>query len=826
MGRDRFCVALCAALAQGVFAAEQVWVGTRDVSNVWSTNALNWSPGGAWVNGNDAYFVDTAVSNIDMRAELSGLVSVADITFALNGEGFASPVMITDADRDSTFALVGSPSVFHVMSSPEFGTGMVYAAISGTGGLQKNGPGVLYLAATNTYAGETLVSQGILRMGERSPNSLGATGAGNGTVVLPGAALDINGATPNGVNSAEPLFLSGSGPDGQGALINRGAGCMNSGFTGGVTLQGDTTVGCVSRIDVRSAWSGGGHTLAKGGSSELAVGNAVNNCRVVINAGSYTYMHDSALGGSDFNTTLNGGALRTYGNWTVNEHLVCNGGAFIGAGSGTNLFKLAGRMTLHGLTGVWGENNNMSVEFAGLMEGPGGLSRSGGGSVYVTGNSNTYSGATLISSTLYLGRTNIAAGVFGSGPVTNTSNLFIDRSGSFVSSNGFFGSGSTSIRYGGEMVMSGSFSSNSTFRVGAGTLTLTNGAQLVAYGRFYFADRTLGYPVDPTNITATLNVHENASLAAYIFEAGNGGSVAGGGMTGTVNQTGGLLRTTGWSGDPGNFPGEYDGLRIAHYPQAYGVYNLSGGTVSVENGYRLAVATDGTGWLRQTGGEIFASEVVVNARNGGGGYGRLTVSGGVLNVGSNGITAGTGAPYLAEFGGAGGVVRAQTNFTSKLNATLSGTGADAITFDTGAWAVGLSGNLTGAGGLSKSGSGTLTLSGTNSYAGPTRVLQGRLIRTALSALPAGGEVLFAVAADTAGGQLYAQGDLSLEGLVAGVANPEDLDKAKRYTVATWGGTLTHAFDGSVLPEPWFVRYDWKNKRAELRAQIGTVLQLK
>lgn len=537
-----------------------------------------------------------------MRAELSGLVSVADITFALNGEGFASPVMITDADRDSTFELVGSPSVFQVMSSPEFGTGMVYAAISGAGGLQKNGPGVLYLAATNTYAGETLVSQGILRMGERSPNSLGATGAGNGTVVLPGAALDINGATPNGVNSAEPLFLSGSGPDGQGALVNRGAGCMNSGFTGGVTLQGDTTVGCLNRIDVRSAWSGNGYTLTKGGNSELAVGNAVNNCRVVINAGYCTYMHDSALGGSDFNTTLNGGALRTYGNWTVNEHLVCNGGAFIGAGSGTNLFKLAGRMTLNGLTGVWGENNNMSIELAGLMEGPGGLSRSGGGSVYVTGNSNTYSGATLISSTLYLGRTNVAAGVFGSGPITNTSNLFIDRSGSFVSSNGFFGSGSTSIRYGGEMVMSASFSSNSTFRVGAGTLTLTNGAQLVAYGRFYFADRTLGYPVDPTNITATLNVHENASLATYSFEAGNGGSVAGGGMTGTVNQTGGLLRTTGWSGDPVNFPGEYDGLRIAHYPQAYGVYNLSGGTVSVENGYRLAVATDGTGWLRRTGG--------------------------------------------------------------------------------------------------------------------------------------------------------------------------------------------------------------------------------
>ena len=822
----RFCAAICVPLAGGVFAAEQIWSGRRDVSNIWSTNALNWNLETAWVNGNNAYFVDDAVSNITLQVEISGLVKVADITFALNRDGHASQVMVMDADRDGTFEITGNPSVFKVMSSPDFGTGNVYTAISGGGGLSKNGPGVLYLAATNTYVGETHVSQGILRMGESNPNSLGATGQGNGTVVDSGATLDINGATPNGVNSAEPIFLSGSGPDGQGALVNRGAQCMNSGFTGGVTLQGDTTVGCVNRIDVRSTWSGGGYTLTKGGSSELAVGQPVNNCRIMINAGSYTYMDNNALGGSDFNTTLNGGTLRTYGSWTVNEQLVCNSGVFVAAGSGTNLFKLTGRMTLNGLMGVWGENNNMSVEFAGLMEGPGGLSRSGGGSVYVTGNSNTYSGATLISSTLCLGRTNIAGGVFGSGPITNTSNLFIDRSGSFVSSNGFFGSGTTAIRYGGEMIVSASFSSNNTFRVGSGTLTLTNGARYVAYGRFYFADRTLGYSVDPTNITATLNLRDTSSLETYSFEAGNGGSVTGGGMTGTVNQTGGTLRTTGWSGDPVNFPGECDGLRIAHYPQAYGVYNLSGGSVIVDNGYRLTVATDGTGWFRQTGGEVYASEVVVNARTGSGGYGRLTVSGGVLNVGSNGITAGTGAPYVVEYGGAGGIVKAQTNFTSKLNASLSGAGSDAITFDTGAWAVALSGNLSGAGGLSKSGIGTLTLSGTNSYTGPTRVLQGRLVRTMLTALPTNGKVLFGVTPDNAGGHLYSVGDLSLEGLSVGVVNPKDLDKTKHYTVATWVGTLTHAFDGSVLPGSWFVYYDWANKRVELRAQAGTVLRLK
>jgi len=63
-------------------------------------------------------------------------------------------------------------------------------------------------------------------------------------------------------------------------------------------------------------------------------------------------------------------------------------------------------------------------------------------------------------------------------------------------------------------------------------------------------------------------------------------------------------------------------------------------------------------------------------------------------------------------------------------------------------------------------------------------------------------------------------------LVVGVANPEALDKSKHYTIATWGGGLISGFSGSVLPAPWFVYYDWPNKRAQLRAETGTMLWLR
>lgn len=236
------------------------------------------------------------------------------------------------------------------------------------------------------------------------------------------------------------------------------------------------------------------------------MGVQVNNCPIVINAGNYTYMNALALGGADFDTTLNGGALRSYANQTVTEHLICNGGAIVAAGGAANTFKLNGRMTLNGMTAVRGEQAYSTVELAGVLEGPGGLARDGLGTVVIIGNANTYAGATVITAPLYLGRTNQAAGVFGAGPVTNTSTLYVDRSGSFVSSNGFFGSGSMIIRYGGEMVLSGSSSSCGVVRVASGGLALTNGAALKVYSRFYVAERTssIGYPVDPTNVTASL----------------------------------------------------------------------------------------------------------------------------------------------------------------------------------------------------------------------------------------------------------------------------------------------------------------------------------
>jgi len=408
--------------------------------------------------------------------------------------------------------------------------------------------------------------------------------------------------------------------------------------------------------------------------------------------------------------------------------------------------------------------------------------------------------------------------------------LYIDRGGAFISSNGFFGTALTCIRYGGQMTVSGSVSSNAYFRLGNGTLTLTNGADFCAYSEFSLADRqSLNYPVDPTNVTSTVNITDGTTLRATAIILGNGTNTSpiACAMTGTINQVGGTVRTTGSTA-------EGNGIRIGHYPGAYGTYNMMGGKLYIEKDWDLCIATDGTGWFKQTGGEVFATRVMLNERDSTGGFGKLTVSGGVMNLGSlsglvqaisNGIAADLTAPYLVEYGGSGGVIRAVTNIYSSLNATLYGTNANAITFDSTNFTVYLSGNLTGAGGLNKVGSGTLVLSGTNTYSGGTAVKEGTLTPAGRFALP-NGALTFGVSANGTCGVLHMTNDLSLTGLSVGVVNPGQLDKSRGYTVVTCDGTLSGTLGTAGLPGPWYVYYDWANKGVQLRAAVGTVIQMR
>jgi autotransporter-associated beta strand protein len=1045
-----------------VRAADQVWSDTLS-DNTWSTNALTWDAGSVWVNGNNAIFNGNGGLSQGETIEISNDVRVANITFQTNG------YVIADADTNGTLTFVGTPSLVTVAPSNSAAT--ISEVIAGSVGFIKAGNGVLNLTATNTYTGTTIVSNGTLRLGSTIAQGLGATGAGNDTVVAAGATLDFNGCYVT-TTSAEKFTIAGSGVDGKGVLVNKGPGHTNRDLAG-VILQDDAVIGGPNRIDV-GGLTGNNKKLTKVGTSQLCM-KALSNAEIVINEGMFTILADpNGLGGTSWgNTTVNGGTLDCWNTYSIPERITFNGGSLsqgnisnnfimtgyltvnsnvtansgvdrgveisgfvdgpggftqagdgwlyltcdtnaytgptvinsgktlrvgktlggtgrLGAGAVTNNGTLhansaviglgdvvnngslylnlsslsAGRIvnlgtvygtsvvqttrsvvnsgtwqcysgsfgssivtnasggtlnlytnilvygqfvnggtlnilqpmtlstpvTLSGgtiavssnsllLTGPVTVNGNTTinststgaVEISVAITGTGGFTQNGDGPLYLTSDANAYSGPTIINGgkTLVVGKTLGATGSLGSGSVTNwgtlyanslqlcsgnvynsgtlywnngllsgagaivnNGNLYIDRGGAFVCSNVFSGSGggATHLRYNTAMTVSGSASTNgNSFRIGSGSLTLTNNAFYRFTGEMQVADRYEYSPADPTNVVGIINVPDGCTLMAQAITFGNGNNaIAGGSMTGILNQTGGTVYTTGKDGG-----GEGNGIRLGHYPQASCVYNMMGGTLIVGADADLGCATDGSGWFKMTGGEVFATRVMLNERDSTGGFGRLSVSGGVMNLGSlsglvqavsNGIAADKTAPYLVEFGGSGGVIRAVTNIYSSLNATLYGTNANAITFDTTNCAINLSGNLTGAGGLNKTGSGTLFLTGTNTYSGGTTIKEGVLTIAARTNMP-NGVLKFGVSASGASGSLNATGDLSLTGLSVGVDNPELLDKNQRYTVITYSGAVSGTPDKSLLPTPWYLYYDWANKAIKLRASVGTLIRL-
>lgn len=312
-------IVACVLIAVAGFGAAQFW-NDEGSSKEWSTTAANWFGGSVWLNGNHAFFTGKDGEAAGTVIEVAGPVEVAGMTFETNG------YQVVKLDNSALLTISGSPAMLSVTGNKS-SEAAINLPMGGSGGVTKGGVGTLVLGANNDYTGVTTISQGILKMSPNNNHALGATGAGNHTVILPGGSLDINGAIPSPTyNSQEVLYLSGDGPDGMGALRNTGTKMMNSGFTAGITLQGDTALWTPSRIDIRSVISGNGYTLTKNGASELAVGSAVRNCKVVINEGTYTYMHGEALGSSDYDTILNGGYLRTWGSHTISERIICNGG--------------------------------------------------------------------------------------------------------------------------------------------------------------------------------------------------------------------------------------------------------------------------------------------------------------------------------------------------------------------------------------------------------------------------------------------------------------------------------------------------------------------
>ncbi|QYM78758.1 autotransporter-associated beta strand repeat-containing protein [Horticoccus luteus] len=200
------------------------------------------SGGATAVGGNlvigDGSDVDTVrLDAANQIASTSAVTFTAGGTPTLNLNGFAQTLGSIASTNSSAVIAFGSPggaTDFTVGDATSTAYAGTFSSGNANGRLVKQGTGTLTLSGTSSgYSGPVLVNQGTLKV-----QSAGALGAGTaGTTVASGATLQLDSvlAPFNGT-----LTLSGTGVSGVGALYGTGG---NNRWESNITLAGDATIG-------------------------------------------------------------------------------------------------------------------------------------------------------------------------------------------------------------------------------------------------------------------------------------------------------------------------------------------------------------------------------------------------------------------------------------------------------------------------------------------------------------------------------------------------------------------------------------------------------
>ncbi|ASM74311.1 outer membrane protein IcsA autotransporter [Pseudosulfitobacter pseudonitzschiae] len=638
------------------------------------------------LSGTNTYSGGTAINNGTVTTD--NVSALGTGTVAVNGGS------LNLASDLSTGTLTGTGDVTnggHLLTVGGNNVSGTYAGVmSGDGGLTKNGTGTQTLSGVNTYTGDTTITAGVLHVATG-----GRAGATSGRIsVASGGALELGGS----VIVTNPMTISGNG-SGSGAIVSAAG---NNSVDGQITLANAATIGAAGGaiLNVGGGIAGTGQDLTfAGGGSVLVTGAITTGTGGVTNTAGDLYLRGTnTYTGA---TTVNGGrvilgngnAIADTAAMVVNSgELIVETNETIGTLAGSGPVSLnANRLTVAGVG---------STEFSGAMGGTGGLSKSGSGTLTLTGSNG------------YTGLTDVAGGTLAvTGGGTLASNL--------IQLNG----GATFLTDGGAL--------------NSGTIMLVNGAGTTA------------------RLTGDETVYGIATAAGTILDL-DGGTVtmiANPTLAGSVTGTGGITA----SGTSANITlsgaNDYTGattitgggiLRVDN-----GAAIVDTGAVDVVAGTFELLANETIGTLAGAGSVALNANTLAVAGAGSTGFsGSVGGTGGLNKSGSGTLTLSGTNDYTGTTSINGGTLRVDNGvaiidtgavdvvagtfelLANETIGTLAGAGSVALNANTltvaGAGSTGFSGSAGGTGGLSKSGSGTLTLSGTNDYTGTTSINGGTL----------------------------------------------------------------------------------------------------
>jgi autotransporter-associated beta strand protein len=704
--------------------------------------------------GSNNYTGDTTVNSGILQIGANNRISDSS-TLRVNGGTFnmatfndtvAGVILSANGTISGTNPILTSTSDFILEN------GTAAAILAGTVGVNKTTSGTVTLSAANTYSGATTINAGTLQIGNGgTTGALSSSSAitNNGTLVF-----NRSNAITQGTNFA-------SGISGTGNVTQAGTGTLT--FNGTNSYTGTTTISAGTLALNSSASNNStisGNILINGGT--LNYGSAIsdqisNSATVTLSSGSFalvnrdetigtiamsggalsmtsgvlTLSSDAGFTGGTISMTVAGGSIVTAGQTTLGnvtfsysnasnatKGLIFSSGLIVDANTTANFTNAStgvGRISLEGSTQVFdvGASANMNIGWAlASTNSSGALTKNGTGTL------------TLSAANTYTGTTTVNAGTVSLNNVNALQNSTLDTGTS------------------GSQALAFSVAGANTYNIGAiqGGDTLDFGNNTISVGANNAA----------TSFTGTL-----AGSGGNLTKVGSGAFTLSGNnsYTGTTTISGGTIRLGNAVSNNSTISGDIliNGGTL-NYATTVNDQISNSATVTLSSGsFVLANRDETIGAIAMSGGALsMSSGILTLSSNAGftGGTISMTVAGGsIITTGQTTLGNATFSYSNASNASKGLILLSglAVDADTTANFTNASTGLGRISlegstqvFDIGAsanmnigWAV-VSSNSSG--GLTKNGTGTMTLSAANTFSGTATINQGTLSLGNLNAL--------------------------------------------------------------------------------------------
>ena len=623
----------------------------------------------------------TARANIDANGVVTGIVITNP------GTGYTSaPTVALVGGGAGTAATIGTVSL----------------AVNAGGGLTKIGLGTLTLSASSTFTGDTIVNSGTLAISH--------------SLALQNSAFNTSGAGNLALSITNPTF---GGLKGSTALAT----AINSGYGSASSLTINSGIGVTNTYSGKIANGASGMTLTKNGAgTQILSGSNSYTGTTTVNSGNLSISGVGTLGATSAALTINGGILDLGAtSQTVAAVTIAGGVIQSGTLTGSSFAGQSGTVSA-----VLAAAGNFTKSTAGTLTLTGANTFAGsttvtGGKLIVSNNLTTSSLAIGTSGALYLtsgtltrsvthedlaysgyGYLNISGGLLtgaaiwqqlGTGVITQSGGTFASTAAQPFVLGGLNTAGGTGV-----------------FNLDGGTLTVATG-QSMAVGWDTNTSGRGEFNINGGSATATQFVFKGATTGVLKLLSGtlSVNSVS----TATLNQNANSVGFVNFNG--GTLQATQNGtlINLGTVGTQNNVFIYPGGATIDTNGNSVSIANS----LNAPTGNGLSSIALTG--NGAGYIGQPYVQ--ITGGGGSGATA---RATLDANGVVTGIVITNpgTGYTTAPTVTLVGGGAGtAATVGT----VNLAANA--GGGLTKTGLGTLTLSGSNTFTGDTILNSGTLM---------------------------------------------------------------------------------------------------